>query len=420
MKIINFLLFYLKEKYYIIENHFDFMKLLFHFIGISKKQNLFDSVLNKYPELPIMCLSFIYKNKEKLADEYFILWQRVFFPDCFDFSESGLRMIFKMGDEIKNAEEINLFIKAFLSASEIFLSDKALLNTALNVLDRILEKYPTEFYAILDTFERTIQVEELKDKMEKRQQLRLQIYTLVESKRLLENLKIDFEFESISVFDPNQTTETFDIWNESLEQLELLNFNSLKIEDRIIIKDFLTDRFSKIYEEYCLDFNDEKLLVLNSFIPIFGKFGEVSENMRLNFVNIVTNLTDIYERISIFTGNMNEFDEFSIKKYLVEFHGEVFDNSEIAALNVIKFSKYWKMNIFGVKIFIDFMINDGWYADEVLIENLAYRIMVLPDEEECFDIEEQQNLEEIIDFYYQELRIISKTQMMAFYILLKN
>lgn len=417
-RILLFFQIYLKESTF-ASNTDGIMIFFFYYMDILKQKYLFAQYLRDYHKISMGCLSFIHRHKSSLNEKYFILWLENFFPEYFRFSPSVLEMIFDFASSIKSAKEINIYMKMFTCAqiySYIF-SNINVFNKTGKFLFRMHEAYPEEIRSCISTLNSGVR-SVLENQINYQYLLKCQISTYIQAIKLAEKLIDDFVPDSVSNLDSSSSSEIYKIWGDSLNEMAQLNLSILKEENRNKIKSILMRRFELLFQDFYGGYDDEILLLLNSFIPILIKLEENSEEFKMMARKVVSALSDRLERIYSVQDEIEIYSSH-IKIHLSEFHGVVFDSSEYASVNLIKFVKHWKMNASALKDFIDYTTEVGWYTDHVVLANLLHRIMILVKSPKPFDLEESQSLGEIIRFFYQDLNIISKTQMMSLYLLLK-
>ena len=141
--------------------------------------------------------------------------------------------------------------------------------------------------------------------------------------------------------------------------------------------------------------------------------GNMSLDIYIKVVQIASLFADhLSRRFALKSDTDIKLNEIGL--FLQDFRGEVFPDCEIAAFNLSKFVMFWKLNLFAMKVFIDFVTDLNWFTNDVIINNLIFRVnkfAMAPLNGGGWD--EAEELKEIIFYFGNELQIISKTQMLA-------
>ena len=75
---------------------------------------------------------------------------------------------------------------------------------------------------------------------------------------------------------------------------------------------------------------------------------------------------------------------------------------------------FWKLNAFAMRVVIDFTAQTGWYSDEIFINNLLFRVSKFSVMKGINDPDEAVDLEQIIDYFYTDMGILSKNATISF------
>lgn len=406
LKSICFFLMYMRVDAKVI-NHKDLIEFFFSAAKIVTERNFtFASIVDDV-KVGNSCLSFIHKHKLLFAgNKYFRLWKKYFFEEHLNFNESELKMIFDFGSEIDDLKDIEIFVLLFSSNNNfnLIFSKPDLMETALNVLVQIHDNYNEGLLSLANTLPFNI-----RNVLLARVNSKAASFKACSLLSCLKEMVLNESEFSLANFKKLKT---------ALIAMAEVQFNLLKAEEVQGINVLLIEKFSLLYDNYLIDSNEDKLFLLNFFVPIIAKLSKnnISDQVYLKAVDVTCKVSDIFERY--LGGQIDKISTTEFLKISSCFHGEIFRNSQDSALNFLKFFKYWKFSASQFKDFYRFMPLGTGLTDSIFILNLLHRIKTLKNNQENLDLEEIHKIPEIINFFYQDLNILSKTQMIALHLLI--
>lgn len=407
-KLVRTIIGYLSDESRLV-NLDDYVRILLHFMKSLKDKSAFDSVMAMKPELANKILALIERNTSSFIEVNFLDWKDIFFPKYMKFNESGLKLYFKLAKTVLlTTQDINFLIQIYSCVDNF---DLELIDAALNVLVEISDNFNEDFVSVLGTFSQTVR-DKVNSKLFEVQKVKFQAIAPIQAKLLSQKFLNDFASDSPS--------DVFDNLRITLREMAKMNFNLLNFEVRAAFENVLNVKFLGLLEEFRNDFNEEKLMILNLFVPVYINFEELSPQVYEGALFVVEQYSDRLERVFASQLYSQEIQFKDISKILDDFHGEIFSKSEDLLLNLIKFSKYWKMSKITLKSFISYANTRGWFPEEVVICNVIRRTLELRIDPENFDSDELHNLEETVFYIYNDLGFISKSQMVCLYLLLKR
>ena len=383
----------------------------FRFLKIAQDKELIVSIMNSCPEMAMECLQFIHNHKKEFSS-FFREWNIAYFRHIAkifhdEIEESKIRMFLDFGKNIWHESDLDWIVGIFSAKNiaDYIYSKPLLLGYTLEILIDLEKNYPSRFSSCLGTLGPN-QGANLITRMSEHASVKAHAFTALEIEKLLPRLqKKEGVSESVAYSD----------WETALRFMACLDVNFLTPEDRAATVEIVEKSFLKLFDEYSACSHDDEsiLVVLNCYIAVLCKMGNMSLDIYIKVVQIASLFADhLSRRFALKSDTDIKLNEIGL--FLQDFRGEVFPDCEIAAFNLSKFVMFWKLNLFAMKVFIDFVTDLNWFTNDVIINNLIFRVnkfAMAPLNGGGWD--EAEELKEIIFYFGNELQIISKTQMLA-------
>lgn len=387
------------------------MHFLFRYLNEAKNRNLLVAAMNNCPEIAFKSLKFIHKHKS-IIGKYFVNWNEIFFKyirDTFSnhMNEDDVKLLLELAKEIKTEDQIDWVVKIFQTSliANFCSSNEKLLPLAVDILVKIKSKFPEKFNNLMGGLGKKT-LEKFSKHIKKHEERKVQIGIVVEARLLLPKLK--------RTDGPNP----YDQWGAALLGLKALKLGGLPIADAKNLGERIYNTFLSLYEDFKASNDDQILIILNCYIEVCQKLGFTPIDSVLKFREVVILFTDrLAKEFHIRTDEI-QFEE--LKSYLRDYHCDVFFDRSESALHLSKFFQFCKINKFNMRVFIEFTSRLGWFSPEVAINNLIYRVDVFAWMKVANEPGDEEELEQIIDYFYNELKILSKTQVLALSISVKD
>lgn len=390
------------------------LNFYFHYAEKAKKQGLMERLLSG-SDHPINCLLFIHKFDEYF-EQTFYQWTRLYFPfihRVFDGhleEPSKVKVLLALCKMFKYEEDVDWAVLIFSenNIAEVIYSNPSLLSNALEILFPLMQNFTARFFSCVELLG-IRRAERLVDKLDKWKVKRTQISTALSIRKLLPNLKLT---AGISL------AESYKKWQSTLEEMNKIKFNNLSPEDNQKITDIIRASFDNLYAEYQENPDALEIIpVLNAYIPINIKLCNDQLFEMDSARKIVSKYADICA--DIFSNRDQELNLRELSENINRFHGAVFPYDDFV-FNLNKFTKYWKMSIFTLKVFVDFLSNIDWFHDQLAIINVQERVKKFINTEGTKDEQERIDIMEIIIYLDKDLKILAKIEANILYKAIKS
>ena len=385
------------------------IQFFFHFLKIAASRGHFLAIFESQPNMAVDCLKFIHRYAP-IIGAYYSDWNSLYFKyihTIFEnhLNETDVKILLDLTKEVKEENDVDWVVGIF-SASNLanfIYSTPKLLASALDTMAKLQVSFTLRFQSCLQTLGPKAG-DKLSSHIQERETKKAQIYTVLEARKLLPRFK-------------NSSAGSYKDLADALTGMNALKLELLKPEDASSIGNVALESFLSLYDEFQISYSEIILTLLNEFIPILLKLQQVDADNHDKLREVVVLFSD---RLAIkFAQRTEEIQLNEIGPLINQYRGEIFLDSGEKAYHLSKFFMFWKLNAFGMRVVIDFITQIGWYSEEIFINNLLLRVSKFSIMKGINDPAEAADLEQIIDYFYTDMRILSKTQRLALLQLIK-
>ena len=385
------------------------LQFFFHFLKIAESRGHFRAIFESQPNMAMDCLKFIHRYAP-ITGEYYSDWNSLYFKyihTVFEnhLNETDVKILLDLAKEVKEENDVDWVVGIF-SASNLanfIYSTPKLLASALDIMAKFQVNFTLRFQSCLQTLGPKAG-DKLSRHIQERETKKAQIYTVIEAKKLLPRFK-------------NSAAGSYKELAEALAGMNALKLEILKPEDASSIGQVVLEDFLSLYDEFQISYKDNILALLNEFIPILLKLQQVDADNHDKLREVVVLFSD---RLALkYAQRTEEIQLNEIGPLINQYRGEIFLDASEKAYHLSKFFMFWKLNAFAMRVVIDFTAQIGWYSDEIFINNLLFRATKFSVMKGINDPDEAVDLEQIIDYFYTDMGILSKTQRLALLLLIK-
>lgn len=248
--------------------------------------------------------------------------------------------------------------------------------------------------------------EKLVNELEKRAVKRNQISASLSVRKHLPQLQLD---ASIGI------EESFKNWQFALEEMNKIKYEYLSREDFEKYSDIISESYENLYNVFKENETEQVLRVLNAYIPVNAKLNVFFKIGLTIAQEIATKYSDLLT--AEFSQRKEEINLKDLAVHINNFQGSVLLDEDLF-YNLTKFTKYWYMDIFTFKVFVDFLTNLNWYHDRIPLINVQQRVIKYLNSNR--KEKERKKLIEFGDYLQNDLKILSKTESLILNAVIKK
>lgn len=371
----------------------------FYYMELAQNRKLLQNFVNS--EHVMNSLLFIHKHFDP-SMSYFHQWVRLYFPYIHKVFEGHLesfkvKVLLDLSRKFVDESDVDWAVLIFTAnnLADFIYANPLLLVKALDILSFLMEKYSTRFTSCVELLG-IKRAEKLINELEKRAIKRKQISASLLVRKHLPQLILD---ASIGI------EESFKNWKFALEEMNKIKFDDLSPEDFEKYSDIIRESYENLYNEFNENESEQILHVLNAYIPVNAKLNVFFKIGLTIAQEIATKYSDLLA--SEFSQRKEELTLRDLAFYVNNFQGSVLSDQDLF-YNLTKFTKYWNLNIFTFKVFVDLITNLNWYHDRIPLINVQQRIIKYLNSNR--KEKERKNLIEFVEYLQNDLRILSKTE----------
>lgn len=371
----------------------------FYYVELARNRKLIENFLNS--EHVMDSLLFIRTCADPFMS-YFHQWVKLFFPYIHKVFEghlesSKVKVLLDLCKIFVEESDVDWAVLIFSAnnIADFIYANPLLLAKALDILSFLMEKYTARFMSCVELLG-VNRAEKLVNELEKRTIKRNQISASLSVRKHLPQLQLD---ASIGI------EESFKSWQFALEEINKIKLDDLSPEDYEKYGEIIRESFENLYNDFKENETEQVLRVLNAYIPVNAKLN-VFFKIGLNIAQeVASKYCDLLA--TEFSQRKEEINLRDLATQVNNFQGSVLSQNDLF-YNLTKFTKYWYMDIFTFKVFVDFLTNLNWYHDRIPLINVQNRVIRYLNSNR--KEKERKKLIDFIDYLKNDLRILSKTE----------